>query len=602
MRALARPPSAVTWNEVRHDPGCVLLIVRQCLATQGGSALPFFPALVRDPAVLEGAECFLEGEREMRSADRGSPGGALPASFGFVDWGQPRLAPIYQGSRTCAGLAYHLAQHTGRCDPDLAWVGGLLAPLGWLAVAAVDADQAAACLEDAAFGHDPPHVQQRLWGLDQAGIARRLALRWQLPGWLAAVSGYLGLPVEMAKRLGADPDLFLIVQLAVRLAQEPATSNPDAREGGVRARLHLEVGAGTNQIAGVLGLSPEQIAACRSQWAALPRPEAAWESPQSQPLLRDLLCLAAENRTLENRRACEHLEREVDALHQALHEQMAGETRRLQAQKLNALAEFAAGAGHEINNPLAIISGQAQYLLKQIADGSRANGDNDPSAMGHLQAAVIEKALQTIVNQTRRVHHVLTDLMQFARPPRPDKQPLDAAALVRDVTASLQDLAIQRRVRLIGPELDPSEAASAGGHLPHTLHADRQQVSTALACLLRNAIEAAPADGWAGVRLETPAPDRLELVVEDNGSGPPPAQREHLFDPFYSGRSAGRGRGLGLATAWRLAREHGGDVRFDSRPGGPTRFVLSLPLAPHSANGTEPPAASGSNGVSHAHP
>ena len=52
-------------------------------------------------------------------------------------------------------------------------------------------------------------------------------------------------------------------------------------------------------------------------------------------------------------------------------------------------------------------------------------------------------------------------------------------------------------------------------------------------------------------------------------------EREHLFDPFYSGRKAGRGRGLGLPTAWRLARQHGGDVRFAGAE--PTRFVLTLP-------------------------
>jgi signal transduction histidine kinase len=73
----------------------------------------------------------------------------------------------------------------------------------------------------------------------------------------------------------------------------------------------------------------------------------------------------------------------------------------------------------------------------------------------------------------------------------------------------------------------------------------------------------------------------VDLVVEDNGTGPAPVQREHLFDPFYSGRHAGRGRGLGLPTAWRLAREHGGDVRFECRAGGPTRFVLSLPRGSH---------------------
>jgi signal transduction histidine kinase len=99
----------------------------------------------------------------------------------------------------------------------------------------------------------------------------------------------------------------------------------------------------------------------------------------------------------------------------------------------------------------------------------------------------------------------------------------------------------------------------------------------ALACLLRNAIEAAPAEGWAGIRVATPSSDQLEIWVEDSGAGPTPQQLEHIFDPFFSGRQAGRGRGLGLPTAWRLAREHGGDVYFDDRSQGPTRFVLRLP-------------------------
>ena len=71
------------------------------------------------------------------------------------------------------------------------------------------------------------------------------------------------------------------------------------------------------------------------------------------------------------------------------------------------------------------------------------------------------------------------------------------------------------------------------------------------------------------------------------------AVRDHLFDPFYSGRSAGRGRGLGLSAAWRLARQHGGDVRFDAAAVGVTRFVLSLPA---DLIETSPSPAPGSNG------
>ena len=215
------------------------------------------------------------------------------------------------------------------------------------------------------------------------------------------------------------------------------------------------------------------------------------------------------------------------------------------------MAELAAGAGHEINNPLAVISGQAQYLL------------------GHEPEPARQRALQTIIGQAQRIHQIVNELMQFARPPRPQKQLVDVPGLVREVLASLGELAAQRRVHL-------RDVQGLNGQ-PITLYADPRQIRTALTCLLRNAIEAAPAEGWAGIRLETPAPDRLDLVVEDSGTGPAPGQQGYLFDPFYSGRHAGRGRGLGLPTAWRLAQEHGGEVRFEPHPKGPTRFVLSLP-------------------------
>ena len=82
----------------------------------------------------------------------------------------------------------------------------------------------------------------------------------------------------------------------------------------------------------------------------------------------------------------------------------------------------------------------------------------------------------------------------------------------------------------------------------------------------------------------------IELIVENNGPGPEAHQREHMFDPFYSGREAGRGRGLGLSIAWRLARQLGGDVRFEEASAGPTRFVLSLPV-PASSMSTSIPAS-----------
>src|SRR5262249_20704066 len=137
-----------------------------------------------------------------------------------------------------------------------------------------------------------------------------------------------------------------------------------------------------------------------------------------------------------------------------------------------------------------------------------------------------------------------------------------------EVAASLAELASARAVRV--------EVQARPERLPVRL--DAEQVRIVLSCLVRNAIEAAPAGGWARLVMGAPAGDQVEVAVEDSGPGPAPPQRESLFDPFFSGRNAGRGRGLGLPVAWRLARQQGGDLRLEpARPDQPTRFVLTLP-------------------------
>jgi signal transduction histidine kinase len=548
--ALARLPFALSWQQIRLDPGGVLLLVGQASAGETLSAAYSFPCSVNESAILEEA---------VRRLDH--------AGVGFVDWNQPQTARIYKACLDYARLSWELARRSGRGDPEAAWAAGMLAPLGWLAVCAVGSGKApvgpglaAACWHDPDWPRDAESIQRRLWGLDQGSIARRLSRRWQLPRWMTAVTGHLNLPVGYAQLLGADPDLFLIVQLAVGLVQRHGQG------------LDLAVATGPEQCAEMLKVIPSELLEIERGMSVFLDPEPVamtWQAPADQPLLRDLLLLAAENRRLRQAPGLASVEDDLDHLHRALHEQLAGERKRLEALKLSGLAEFAAGAGHEINNPLAVISGQAQYLLSHESDPAR------------------QRSLQAVISQTQRIHQILNELMVFARPPRPQKQMIDMQILMREVTAALTDLAVQRRVRLRCSHPDQ----------PVIIYGDPGQVYAALSCLLRNAIEAAPADtGCAEVRLETPAPDRLELVVEDNGNGLTQKQREHMFDPFYSGRQAGRGRGLGLSTAWRLTREHGGELRLEDLPRGPTRFVLSLPVeinGLHQPNGHVSAAANG---------
>ncbi len=532
LLALARPFTSVTWSVLRRDPGAVLLLLRaptiSCLAPDHFT----LPELARSPEVLESAVRHLHDEGE----------GRLP------DWSVPGRSAVLESCLLYARQAHRLARRVRRCDPDKAWAAGLLAPLGWVAMAICSPREVADCLDGPAFARDR-------WEMDHAEIARRLARRWGLPPWLSALAGHLALPLDVARQLGADPVLFPLTQLAVGLVQQQGKG------------LSLAVGATVTDLLSALGLpSPRGLDVVEEDEEEEEDPQCTGHSPQS---LVDLLELAAENRRLRAARGGERLEEELDVLHRALEEQRGREDERLKTQKLRALAEFAAGAGHEINNPLAVISGQAQYLLAHEIEPAR------------------RKSLETIIGQTQRIHQLLRDVMQFARPPAPNLQPIDLVRLVDEVAVALEEYAQGRKVRLrVGDAAEESALVSPSppkAEPPLLVTADAWQLRTALTCLLRNAIEAAPADGWASIRLET-QPGQVEVVVEDCGPELPPTQREHLFDPFYSGRPAGRGTGLGLPTAWSLARQQGGDVFLASQAGEPTRFVLRLPLpADHTA-------------------
>src|SRR5262249_37523835 len=163
----------------------------------------------------------------------------------------------------------------------------------------------------------------------------------------------------------------------------------------------------------------------------------AWQDPAGVPLLPDLLAVALDNRRLRAAEATARLERELDDLHRLLHERVCGEAERVRTAKLTALAEFAAGARHEINNPLAVTSGQAQYLLGHAAEWFAGAPEAD--------AAPARKALHTVIAQTRRIHALLRDLMLFARPAAPAPRAFDLPTLLGETAAALAELAAQRK-------------------------------------------------------------------------------------------------------------------------------------------------------------
>jgi signal transduction histidine kinase len=500
-------------------------------------------AAAADPALLAFLLRFAPASAADFSPDRFDGAGPPYYAAQFLattraGWVRPDHPAVRRaddlGSRA-ATFARRLADRTGRTNPDAAAAAARLAPLGWYAVAAVAPAAAAAALDH------PADVQARKWGLDHAAVVRRLVGRWRFPGWAGTTLGALGLPWPVVRPAVADPALFAVVRLSVIEAERlgPALGLTDPSD---RDELIQHLGLSEAELSAVFAPPPAE---------ALPAVSGLDPNPHNVPLVRNLLRLAAEARRRSGAGQVARLEERIDELHAALAAAGRADADGRRDAKLAGLAELAAGAGHEINNPLAVIRGQAQRLLRTEIDPDQAD------------------ALQSIVRQTKRIADLLRDLFLFARPPEPAGQAVAVADLLAGVWADVVPLADERGVRLDRPVVAPVAAVSG----------DPGQLRRAVGAVVRNAVEAAGAGGWVGVRCE-PSGERLRLVVDDSGPGLSAAAAEHAFDPFYSGRSAGRGRGLGLPTAWRLARANGGDVRHEPSPSGVTRFVVTLPVAP----------------------
>lgn len=217
--------------------------------------------------------------------------------------------------------------------------------------------------------------------------------------------------------------------------------------------------------------------------------------------------------------------------------------------KVAAIYNLAYGLSHEFNNPLANISSRAQALLIDEKDPER------------------RRKLAAINAQAFRAHEMIADLMLFAKPPALDKQPLDLPPLLAQATRELQSMAADQRTELI---CEPAPA------LP-PFHADRAALLEAVKAVIKNSLEALGEGGTITISIEA-AEGSLAILIADDGPGIPPEVRPYLFDPYFSGREAGRGLGLGLCKCWRIIDQHGGRIEVESEPGEGTVLRLILPL------------------------
>ncbi|MBL4702428.1 MAG: HDOD domain-containing protein [Phycisphaeraceae bacterium] len=227
--------------------------------------------------------------------------------------------------------------------------------------------------------------------------------------------------------------------------------------------------------------------------------------------------------------------------------------RLLRNESMARLGEMAAGAAHEMNNPLAVICGRSQLLARDLPADSPQH-----------------KHAKTIVDQSHRLSNLITALKLFTEPAEPHKQEADMVELldgaIDDVKLKLDQIADQIQVDVIMPELLPK------------MSVDSQQIRQAVSELILNAVEA-DTQHHVSVHAALSANARdLHIQVSDKGSGMDAHTLAHAMDPFFSAKPAGRQIGMGLTRARQLVAAHGGEVGLCSEENKGTQVTLSLPL------------------------
>jgi len=217
------------------------------------------------------------------------------------------------------------------------------------------------------------------------------------------------------------------------------------------------------------------------------------------------------------------------------------------SQALAALGEITAGAAHEINNPLTVISGRSQMLASSLTE---------PHAK--LMA-------EQIVEQSHRISDMISALRMFAEPTKPDIQGTNLLEMLeRVVTAVGKRYPAPAPIKVVVEQPLPP------------VYLDEEQIGRAITELLRNAIEA-ESSKHIEVRVQIEAADdRLKVQVTDDGNGLTQHTLAHAFDPFFSAKPAGRQPGLGLAQARRLVEAHGGQITLENGKDGGAVATIRL--------------------------
>ena len=230
------------------------------------------------------------------------------------------------------------------------------------------------------------------------------------------------------------------------------------------------------------------------------------------------------------------------------------------ADRLKTVGRLAAGLAHELGTPFNVVSGRAGLI-----------------ASGKLSAAEVTASAETIKAEADRVTTIIRQLLDFARPGKSHRMPVDIRELLQQTVHLIAPIAEKHQVRI--------GITSVSGR---SLSADRGQLQQVLTNILVNAVQSMPKGGAVTATVKecdarppdneaAPQQRYLAIAIRDQGQGISAADRDQIFEPFFTTKEVGEGTGLGLSIAYGIVQEHGGWIDVESKPGGGSCFTVFLP-------------------------
>ena len=231
----------------------------------------------------------------------------------------------------------------------------------------------------------------------------------------------------------------------------------------------------------------------------------------------------------------------------------------IQMEKMASLGKLSATVAHELNNPLAGILTYAKLLQKRLSSPN----------LNPEQLESTQKDLTMIAEETTRCGNIVKNLLLFS------KQQIGEIAIV-----DLHEI-LDRCIQLVDHHLKLNNIRLVKEYQPGKTEAlcDKDQMQQAFLAIMVNAVEAMPGGGTLTLKTGLdPGKKKLNIEIEDSGSGISPLDLPHIFEPFYTTKKEGKGVGLGLSICYGIIERHQGNISVRSTVGKGTTFLIELKL------------------------